>query len=170
MSIYEQFSDAELAILRKRAERVARSLTDDQLVDALSVLEIVVGSERYALPTQVITAVYENVSVIPMPCVPAIVAGIANIRGHIIPVLDLRIILGITGETAASDKLVVLSHDDIVFALLVADTHATQTVSAASFLSLPDNPSLSGLLADGTALLNLKVIFNNIRQSLNVNP
>jgi purine-binding chemotaxis protein CheW len=172
MHIYDHFSPQEREVLRKRAERLARPIEDQQVDDALDVLIVSVGSESYAIPTDFITGVYEDASCVAVPCVPPFVAGITNIRGHIIPVLDLASFLNIASKDAkeAEDSpvksLVVISHNDLRVALAVTEAGVTQTVSAASFTPIPDSTNLAqhghltGLLPGGTALLSVEAILN----------
>src|SRR5262245_5109120 len=89
MSIYEHFSDTERAVLQARAERAARTLRSDEAEERLNTLLVKLGGETYALPIEAVIAVYEAMLVVPVPCTPPFLAGITNIRGHIIPVLDL---------------------------------------------------------------------------------
>ena len=49
MSIYDQFSEKELAVLRLRAERVGKLSADGQERDIQTALVVSVGGESYAL-------------------------------------------------------------------------------------------------------------------------
>ncbi len=50
---YQQFfSDAELTILKARADRLARLVKDQAQEEFLTVLSVKVGSECYALPIE----------------------------------------------------------------------------------------------------------------------
>ena len=93
MSIFEHFSEEEREILRIRAERAANAVRESAQEAVFSALEVTIQSQSYALPIEVLTTVYENVAVVPVPCVPSFVAGIANIRGRILPVFDLAVLL-----------------------------------------------------------------------------
>src|SRR5215216_5720695 len=96
MSIHEHFTERELKILQARAERAASAAQrDDVEKTEIRALQCTLGSESYALPVEFVRAVYENVTVVPVPCTPRFVAGIANIRGRIMPVLDLATLLNV---------------------------------------------------------------------------
>ena len=172
MSIYESFSPQERAILAKRAERAARSIDDQGVGDPLSVLIVSVGRESYAIPTNLIAGVYEDAWFVPVPCTPAFVAGITNIRGHILTVLGLASFLNIASDESSLTLLVVTSHEDLRVAFAVAEVGTTQTVSAASFVPIPDSASLAqhsylkGLLADGTALLDVEAVLSEALQRI----
>ena len=76
-------------ILRDRARLLARA--PEQVSDSLlEVLEFRLGPERYAVETTLVGEVYPLRDLTPLPCTPPFVRGIVNLRGHILPVLDLK--------------------------------------------------------------------------------
>ncbi len=58
--------------------------------EPLQVLVFEVGGQRYGLPVDDVQELLRTVSIVPLPRAPAIVEGIINLRGRIIPVLDVR--------------------------------------------------------------------------------
>ena len=121
MSIHERFSEQELAILKARAERAASLSDRDAAQTTLTVLQIMLGEETYGLPVNDLRAVYEDVIVVPVPGTPPFVAGIANVRGRILPVLDLPVLLGVPDQAAAlgTRALVVANRDAMTVALAI---------------------------------------------------
>ena len=168
MSIYDGFSDKERAVLLARAERAARqSLTDTQKTD-LTTLAVTVYSEVYALPIERVLAVYENVQIVPVPCAPPFVAGIANIRGHILPVVDLGVLLGAPSQAPRSHvALVVVSEGEMSLGFCVDEIGAVQALSTTSLTPLASNLNLThtaylkGMLSDGSVLLDVNAILND---------
>lgn len=63
-----------------------RSRDEGTLVD---VLEFRLGQERYAIETASVREVMTLHHLTPMPCVPAFIRGIVNVRGRFTAVLDL---------------------------------------------------------------------------------
>ncbi|MGE3803796.1 MAG: chemotaxis protein CheW [Gemmataceae bacterium] len=59
-------------------------------VQSFPILLIDVGGQRFGLPTFVVTELVRAVAVVPLPRAPAIVAGVINVRGTIVPVLNLH--------------------------------------------------------------------------------
>jgi purine-binding chemotaxis protein CheW len=168
MSIFDRFSEEELAILKARAERVAYAADDDDIGNLMSVLKVGIGNEMYALPVESLTAVYEHISVVPVPCTPGYVSGIANIRGHILPVLNLSILLGMSAPEAMSEaKLIVADYRDMTVAFQVSSVGDIVSIPGSEIDNLPGNIDgrasgyIQGLLADGTALLNTRAIFED---------
>jgi len=67
-----------------------------------------VGAECYSLPMECVREVERVGKVTPAPGAPAFVRGLVNLRGEILPLLDLRLLLGADGaEPSASPRLVV---------------------------------------------------------------
>ena len=168
MHIYDHFSPQELEILRARAERVARAANEDQQERALTMLMVMAGTETYALPIESVSAVYESVRIVPVPCVPPSVAGIANIRGHIVLALDLVALLGLPAEAPSeTSALVTLADEELNAALRVSAIGSVEAVFASSIVPVPPNLALSqaayiqGLLPSGISVLDLDAILHD---------
>ena len=57
---------------------------------SLQVLVFEVSGQRYGLPAGDVQELLRAVSIISLPGAPAVVEGIINLRGRIVPVLDVR--------------------------------------------------------------------------------
>ncbi len=78
------------AILRHRAELLARELPRDAEAGALlGVVEFALGRERYAFLAEHVCEVLRMENFSPLPCAPRWVAGVMNVRGQILTVLDI---------------------------------------------------------------------------------
>lgn len=58
--------------------------------DGIEVLVFEVGGQRYALASSGVKELARAVTVVRLPKAPAIVEGVINARGAVVPVLDLR--------------------------------------------------------------------------------
>jgi purine-binding chemotaxis protein CheW len=56
----------------------------------MDVLVFEVGGISYALPAPQVREIVRAVTIVPLPKAPRIVEGIVNVRGAVVPVLDLR--------------------------------------------------------------------------------
>src|ERR1700720_4210722 len=54
------------------------------------VLVFEVGGQRYGLPSPDVREIVRAVTLTPLPRTPAIVEGVINLRGTVVPVLDIR--------------------------------------------------------------------------------
>lgn len=58
--------------------------------ELLQVVTFQVGTEEYAFPIDAITEVVRPLKITPLPKMPDFIEGVVNLRGDIIPVVDLR--------------------------------------------------------------------------------
>ncbi len=83
-------------ILRARARALARPPERAAVAEAsLEVLEFQLAQERYALETSYVREVHPLKNLTPLPCTPPFVLGIVNVRGRILPVLNLKKFFGL---------------------------------------------------------------------------
>lgn len=116
--------------------------------------EIVVvrmGGCRYALPMPAVAEVGRPPSLTRVPGVPAWVAGVANWRGRVLAVLDLRPLL--SADPAQLDRrgrLVVLARAGVTAGLLTEGVEGTADVDSDSVEpSLANLPTVTGALISG---------------------
>jgi purine-binding chemotaxis protein CheW len=165
MSIYEQFTEHQLNILKARAERAASFADQQDQAAIMTALLVTIRGEAYALPIDSIMTIYNDIPVVPIPCVPPYVAGLANVRGHLLPVIDLAVLLGVPGSAEAeSTALIVAANEEMTVAFRV---EAIGDVEALALDKLSPVPAASaigraaclrGVLPDGTVLLDVAAI------------
>jgi purine-binding chemotaxis protein CheW len=94
--------------------------TADVAAEAGTGVVVRFGTGRYAVPMSAIAEVGRVVRVTRVPGVPLWVAGVCNWRGRILPVVDLRPLLGVPASDVNQDaRLVVIGDDTISVGLLV---------------------------------------------------
>jgi purine-binding chemotaxis protein CheW len=74
-------------------------------------LRIRVGAEQYALDLEHVLEVVELGEVTPVPGSGATLLGLRNLRGEILPALDLSAMLGVAGGSAQRSLVVVAEGD-----------------------------------------------------------
>lgn len=138
MRFYEQFSDVEIDILRERAARLAALDGDAESHNLMAALTIRIGAERYAFPLDALITILQSTRITKVPSVPSFVAGIANVRGRIMPVIDMAQLYGVTRDaTAGDDVIIVAGHDDISCAFRVCAVEDIVNVDTQMLKSLP---------------------------------
>ena len=163
MSFYDHFSEEEVAILRARAARIARTQNEVKPGEILTALVIHAGGETYALPIEALVAVYVEHTIIQVPCVPPYVAGVANIRGQILTVLDLAVLLKVSSGTTPH-ALVVASDGEFSVAFCAEAVGETITLPNSDLQPVPaalNGDYLQAVVPGGIALLNLKALFDD---------
>jgi purine-binding chemotaxis protein CheW len=108
---------------------------DDQRDLAPAVVQAVVirlGGTRYALDMDAVGEVGRPPRVTRLPGVPEWVAGVANWRGRVLAVVDVRsLLLAATDELPASGRVVVLSRGGVTVGLLAERVDGVATIELA---------------------------------------
>jgi purine-binding chemotaxis protein CheW len=98
--------------LRERARWLAEEWSDDGPGAGQAGTEMLVcrlHDERYAIELALLSAVQAAQGLTPIPGTPAFVAGMLNVRGTVVTVLDLARGLGLTGAPPPGDAIVLLT-------------------------------------------------------------
>src|ERR1700712_5225839 len=86
----DEINDDE-RILRERARLLARVPESEPVAGAvLELLEFSLAQERYAVENRFVREVCPLKELTPLPCTPPFLLGVVNVRGRILPVLDLK--------------------------------------------------------------------------------
>lgn len=84
----------KLALLRRRAERIALPLATEERGEAHAYLTCVIGQRRIGLPVAHLLGVHRVPPITPVPGSTQVLLGIAQVRGLIFAVIDLAAALG----------------------------------------------------------------------------
>jgi purine-binding chemotaxis protein CheW len=171
MSILDRFSEKEQSILKSRAERIAQTVDDIRNVDLIHALTVMIQGEVYALPVDSLVNVYEDANIVPVPCTPSYVSGIANVRGRIVPVFDLADLLNLSADINHEKATLIVATDELVtLAFCVNQVGDILTIASREFgLVHGSNRDeyIQGVLSDGTALVHIKAILSDPRLIVN---
>lgn len=130
-------------ILQARALALAQEPSlEEAAVEGIEVVEFMLAYERYAVESRYVREVSYLQNLTPLPCTPAFVLGIVNLRGEIIPVIELKKFFDLPEKGLTDlDKIIVLQSGKILFGIL-ADT----IVSVRRILLTYIQPSLPTLI------------------------
>ncbi|MCW2598796.1 MAG: CheW protein [Frankiales bacterium] len=122
-------------------------------MEANEVVVVRLGGSRYALPMDAVAEVGRPPSLTRVPGVPGWLAGVANWRGRVLAVLDLRPLLAAPpASLGRRARLVVLNRGGVPVGLLTEGVEGTYLLDAdqvqPSLVNLPD--SAAELLAGQT--------------------
>jgi purine-binding chemotaxis protein CheW len=67
------------------------------------------GEHRFALPAETVVEVVRVVAWAPLPLAPAIVEGVVNVRGTLVPVLDIRARFGNPAVAVDPDQHLIIA-------------------------------------------------------------
>jgi purine-binding chemotaxis protein CheW len=91
-----------------------------------------VAEEWYAIDMHAVVEVILVTRITAVPNVPAHILGIANVRGNIVSVTDLKSILGLGADRGSERRrVIVIRHDDIVTGLAVDGDEEAVTIPIA---------------------------------------
>lgn len=82
------------AALERRAVELARVAESVSTAEASEFVVFGVGGESYAVPASGVSAVFKLAELAVVPGAPAFVRGLALFKGQVLPVLDLRVLIG----------------------------------------------------------------------------
>jgi len=96
---------------------MAMSLQHDTL-SAVQYLTFTLRTETFAVPVAQVREILDSVPLTRVPQMPAFVAGVLNLRGRVVPVIDLRVRFGFAGQEATRDTCIVVLEIDLDGALM----------------------------------------------------
>jgi purine-binding chemotaxis protein CheW len=162
-------------VMDERARVLARAVVRDKVSDdQIEVLVFTLANERYAIETRFTREVIRIADFTPVPGTPEFLVGIANVRGEILPLIDLRKILGVS-SVGLHDLSCVIVHGEehAEFGVLADTADQVTALSIDDILGVADPGSRMDrdcvrgitsdalIVIDGAALLNDRRLFIN---------
>lgn len=135
-------------LLRARARALARpAAAVPAAATQFEVLEFRLAAEQYAVETAHVSAVHPLKDLTPLPCTPPFVRGIVNVRGHILPVVDLKKFFDLAEEGLTDlHRIVMVEGNGMTLGLLVDAVVGVRSIPADSLQ--PSLPTLTGIRGD----------------------
>jgi purine-binding chemotaxis protein CheW len=96
------------------------------------------GRETYGIEISKIQEVIHFQAITHIPNSPAFVEGVIRVRDRVIPVVDLKKRLGITGESEAKKRIVILDLEDRCLGVIVDDISKVLVLEDANYEALPE--------------------------------
>jgi purine-binding chemotaxis protein CheW len=138
----------ERQLLRARARVLARPRERAAAANvSLEVLEFRLGRECYALETRHVREVYPLKDLTPLPCTPPFLLGIVNVRGRIMPVIDIKKFFDLP-DTGLTDlhRIILVRGNDLELGFLADIAVGVRTIPVDSLQT--SLPTLTGIRAD----------------------
>ena len=164
-------SEAGRRILKIRARELAREPERGASAeDTVEVVEFDLANERYAFPLAQVREVSLLHDLTPVPCTPAFVLGIINLRGEIRTVIDLRKFFDLPGAGITElSKLVLIQSGDMQLGILTDAIRGVRRIPLdglqASLPTLTDIRAdyLRGIASDRLVVLDAAKILSDPR-------
>lgn len=138
----------QTAILKARGRALARESAPAQAAETLlEVIEFGLAEERYAVAAAAVSEVHPLEELTPVPCTPAFVRGLVNVRGRIFPVIDLKKFFDLP-EQGITDlhRILLVQSADLEFGLLADTIAGVRRVPLTAIQ--PSLPTLTGIRAE----------------------
>jgi purine-binding chemotaxis protein CheW len=139
----------EAAVLKARARALARPVAEPEAASKslLEILNFRLADENYGLETKYIQEVCPFKDLTPLPCTPSFLLGIVNVRGRIVPVLDLKRFFELP-EKGINDlhRIILIRSDDLEFGILADVIVGVRSIDANALQT--SLPTLTGIRDD----------------------
>jgi len=104
-----------------------------------------VQGQLYALDVSQVREIVRFQEVTPLPMAPTLIEGVIDLRGRVIPVIDLSRLLGGTrSEATVRSRIVVLDCDGMILGLSVEAATDVLSLDVAALEDVPDLASQAG--------------------------
>lgn len=136
------------AILKERATTLAREPEDQTAAtESLEIVEFLLASEKYGIESSYVHEVYPLKELTALPCTPAFVLGIVNLRGRIFSVVDIKKFFSLP-ERGLTDlnKVIVLRSESMEFGILADVILGVRSILLGEMQ--PSLPTLTGIRAE----------------------
>ncbi|NLJ84615.1 MAG: chemotaxis protein CheW [Halanaerobiaceae bacterium] len=155
------------------------TLREDELMEDSERKQVVVfllADEEYAVDITQSKQIIKVSKITPVPNTPEYVRGVINLRGQIVPVVDLRKRFNITGAVE-KERIITIEYEDILIGLLVDDIKEVlwydiekELESAPEIDSAVKQDFIKGVIKKGKRLIVLidleKLLFDNRQVSV----
>ncbi|OQX79385.1 MAG: hypothetical protein B6D64_04965 [Bacteroidetes bacterium 4484_276] len=131
-------------------------------------LEFLLSGETYAIDSNFVSEVIHLKYLTPLPCTPAFILGIINIRGKIISIIDIKKFFNLPEKEISNiNKVIIVKHNDIEVGLLVDEILGNTGIyldtlqkKITSITEVPEN-FIVGVSKKRVILLDIKEILSN---------
>ena len=149
-------SDKLKDIINKQSEP---RVDDAQLDDVVQLVGFVIGDEEYAIPILSIQEIIKPFSWTRVPQVPKYVLGVFNLRGAVIPLIDLRAKFGLqTKKQSDETRFIVMRHDDDVAGFVIDRLTMAIRIKKSNIGPPPDTIDSDDTIIDGVGKQEDKII------------
>ena len=105
------------------------------------------GDTLYGIPIEQVSEINRLEEITPLPKAPQFIEGVINLRGNVVPVIDLRKRFGMKQvERTNKNKIIILFIGKRLFGIIVDSVHEVITLTEDNIE--PSLPTASGLKAE----------------------
>jgi purine-binding chemotaxis protein CheW len=110
----------------------------------VQLITFILAGENYGIESAYVREVFPLKDFTPLPGVASYILGVVNIRGQILPVVDLKKFFNLPERGIGElNKIIILQNDHMEFGILTDIVQGTQTIDINEIKNIP--PSISGI-------------------------
>jgi len=133
--------------------------TLDQSDDIVQLVGFIIGEEEYAVPILAIQEIIKPFAWTRVPQVPAYVLGVFNLRGSVIPLIDLRVKFGLQLKNHNEEtRFFVLKQGDEVAGFVIDKLTAAIRIKKENIGPAPDTINGNDTMIDGVGKQEDRII------------
>ena len=97
-----------------------------------------IGEDLYAIPVEMLTEIIILQKIFPVPTAPPHVLGVINLRGNIVPIVDIRPALAIPAQGTLG-QIAIMKHGSLNLGIVVNNVYEVVGVPESSILAPPSD-------------------------------
>lgn len=134
-------------ILLARARELAQPPEQEADTETIEVVALRLAHETYGIETAYVREVYHLKDLTPLPCTPPFIAGIVNVRGQVMSVIDIKKLFELPAKGLSDlNKVVIISDGDMEFGILADAILEVRNIPLSEIQ--PGLPTLTGVRED----------------------
>jgi purine-binding chemotaxis protein CheW len=150
-------SDKLKQVIQKQQEQ--QNPDTENLDEVLQLVGFVVGEEEYAIPILTIQEIIKPIEHTRVPRTPNHVLGVFNLRGSVIPLIDLRIKFGVQDIKQTDDmRYIVLKDGDEIAGFVIDRLNQAIRINKKNIDPAPEATTGDKTLIDGVGKQDDKII------------
>ena len=141
-------TDLKHSILKNRARALAKEVEiPDANLQFMEIIEFSLAWETYAVESKYVKEIYPLKDFTPIPGTPPFVLGLANVRGQILSVIDLKKFFNLPEKGLGElNKIIIVRNELMEFGILADVIMGTRRVMLEDIGQSP--PTISGIGAE----------------------
>ena len=107
------------SILKARAQALAQPLEQAVAMEYIEIVTFILAYETYGIEIVWVREIQPLKELTPLPCAPAFVSGIINVRGQVLSVIDIKKFFGLPEQGLTDlNRVIILSDGHMEFGIL----------------------------------------------------
>jgi len=144
-------------IINKQSEQ--QNVDTNQLDDIVQLVGFVIGEEEYAVPILTIQEIIRPIGWTRVPQTPPYVLGVFNLRGSVIPLIDLRLKFGLSSRKHNEEtRFIVIKEGDDVAGFVIDRLTMAIRIKKADIGPAPDTLAGDDSAIDGVGKQSDRII------------